>query len=108
MRLPVRFCAAYTPHTMRVRYRSLPLNSSARLGSLTVFSRSTVRRIMATASVVFSLVLRPRRATDFAASSRRPLRTSHQGDSGARNMRIARGVGNIHWSAMGTLDHECR
>lgn len=84
----------------------MPLKSSARLGSLTVFSRSTVRRIMATASLVLSLVLRPRRATDFSASARRPFRTSHQGDSGAMNMRIARGVGNIHWSAMGTLDND--
>lgn len=79
----------------------MPFHSSIRLGSLMVFSRSTVRRIMATDSDALSLVLRPRRATDFSASSRRPLRTSHQGDSGAKKSRIASGVGNIHWRAMG-------
>ena len=75
---------------------SVPLNSSQWLGSFSDFSSSMTRRIMATVSPEFNFVLRPRRSTDFAASSRRPFRTSHQGDSGARNKRMASGVGNIH------------
>src|ERR1700761_5405712 len=75
-----------------------------RLGFFSVFSSSIVRRIMATESAGLSVALeRPRRRTDFSASARRPFRTSHQGDSGARKRRMARGVGNIHWRAMGTL-----
>jgi hypothetical protein len=61
------------------------------------------RLIMATDSPAFDKVFRPKRSTDRFASSRRPLRTNHHGDSGAKNMRIAKGVGNIHWSAMGIL-----
>src|SRR6201996_9629932 len=75
-----------------------------RLGFFSVFSSSIVRRIMATESAGLSVALeRPRRRTDFSASASRPFRTSHQGDSGARKRRMARGVGNIHWRAMGTL-----
>src|SRR3569833_1077492 len=79
------------------------------LGSFSVFSSSTVRRIMATDSSRFSILdARPRRRTERAASSLRPFRTNHHGDSGANQRRWARGVGNIHWSAIGILAPSCQ
>lgn len=62
------------------------------------------RRIMATPSAPLTCDFRPSRSIARAACSNLPLRTNHHGDSGARNMRTANGVGNIHCSAVGILE----
>jgi len=100
-----RAVAVGAPEEFKVR-RGLPadalapvltfLSFSSGFITLEVASISTTLRIMATASLGFTLDLRPSLTTEVAASSRRPFRTNHQGDSGARKMRIASGVGNIH------------
>jgi hypothetical protein len=45
-----------------------------------------------------------RRRRDFLASAMRFLRTSHQGDSGAKQMPIRRGMGQSHWIANGICE----
>ena len=103
IRFPVRFWAAYTPQTISVRRRSDPRKSSTKPGVPPVFSFSMTRRIIATVSVGLTRDLRPRRSMDFAACSSLPFLTSHQGLSGAKKRRIARGVGNSHCRAIGIL-----
>lgn len=92
IRLPAKFCEAYIKQVMVVRLRSVPLNKSSRVGvPPSLASISTVRSIMASFSLWFSVEL-PRRCRERRASSVRPLRVSHHGDSGAKKMRTIKGV----------------
>jgi hypothetical protein len=45
--------------------------------------------------------LEPNRRTLFSASRSLPWRTSHQGDSGAKYVRVMSGMGQIHWVIYG-------
>lgn len=47
------------------------------------------------------------RFNDASASCMRPLRTSHQGDSGANQVAINKGNGNTHWRAKGSRYDHC-
>jgi hypothetical protein len=99
IRFPAKFCDAYIKHTMTVRRKSVPLQRSSRLGSPPICrSISAVRSRVANVCRDCSSVcpIAPRRLIDLKASSLRPLRTSHHGDSGERKMRIRSGVYQGH------------
>lgn len=78
---------------MVVRRKSVPLKRSRIVGAPPIcFSISTVRSIMANVFAEFCPDLPPRRSMERRASSLRPRRISHHGDSGAIKIRIKRGV----------------
>jgi hypothetical protein len=78
---------------MIVRRKSVPLKRSRSVGAPPIcFSISTVRSIIASVFAEFCPDLPPRRSMDRRASSLRPRRMSHHGDSGAMKMRTKRGV----------------
>lgn len=78
---------------MVVRRKSVPLKRSRIVGAPPIcFSISTVRSIMANVFAEFCPDLPPRRSMDRRASSLRPRRISHHGDSGAIKIRTKRGV----------------
>ena len=93
IRFPAKFCDAYIKQVMIVRLKSVPLTRSRRVGAPPkLASISTVRSIIASVSSTFSVDLRPSRSTERRASSLRPRRISHHGDSGAKKMRTKSGV----------------
>lgn len=42
-----------------------------------------------------------------SASSSLPLRTKNQGDSGASETRMIKGIGQAHWHAKGIYGRQC-
>ena len=119
IKLPAKFCDAYIKQIIIVRRKSVPLKRSRIPGLPPIWaSISTVRCTMANVCWAFSGSPVPRRLMERRASSLRPWRISHQGDSGARKTRIKRGVwtnqsswvdgsigqltGKIHCKARGT------
>ena len=91
--------------TISVRRRSVPLKQAAyEVPVFISFSSSVVCSIMATVlstlksgSPCFEVSM----SSDRLASSNRPCRTSHQGDSGAIKQPIRIGIGQIHCRAYG-------
>ena len=88
-------------HAISVRRRSEPLKQSQyEVPEEICFSSSLVWDIMAMVESASKLslpsLLEVRRRREALASATRPLRTSHQGDSGAKMQPIRIGRGQIH------------
>jgi len=105
MLVPQIVCATHAKHTISVLRRSVPLNKSTHLvPDVISFSSSFVCSIIAMVSSGLkfgSFSGEVSRSNAARAPSLSPLRTCHQGDSGASATPIMIGIGQIHWMAKG-------